>query len=144
MALIEVRIIDQCVAQGVLYAREFGGLLHNRSFGAALVSSTFSDCAPTKQQSRVVESEPASINLPNHAIQNFFSQEITMSNSDTHTWPDLAIALYDQLTQRNAEIAYHFDDLEVAIPGSTGADSERAQWKLNGGIRVTTRSGAAS
>ena len=35
------RIIDQCVAQGVPFAREYGGLLDNRSFGGAQVSRTF-------------------------------------------------------------------------------------------------------
>jgi succinate dehydrogenase / fumarate reductase flavoprotein subunit len=34
-------IIDQCVAQGVPFAREYGGLLDNRSFGGAQVSRTF-------------------------------------------------------------------------------------------------------
>jgi len=36
-----VNIIDQCVAQGVPFAREYGGLLDNRSFGGAQVSRTF-------------------------------------------------------------------------------------------------------
>src|SRR4030088_1465998 len=40
-AQIRVDIIDQCVAQGVPFAREFGGLLANRSFGGAQVSRTF-------------------------------------------------------------------------------------------------------
>ena len=41
LAEISVRIIDQCVAQGVPFAREYGGLLANRSFGGAQVSRTF-------------------------------------------------------------------------------------------------------
>ncbi len=68
-----------------------------------------------------------------------------MANSaDTKTWPELAIGLYDQLTQRNAEITYNFDNFEVAIPSSTNGEAEHAHWKLNGGIRVTTRNGASS
>ena len=68
----------------------------------------------------------------------------TMSdNADTKTWPELAIALYDRLTERNAEIAYNFEDLHVGIPSSTESKEEHALWKLNGAIRVTTRSGAA-
>jgi succinate dehydrogenase / fumarate reductase, flavoprotein subunit len=45
-----VNIIDQCVAQGVPFAREYGGLLANRSFGGALVSRTFYCRGQTGQQ----------------------------------------------------------------------------------------------
>src|SRR5271154_31310 len=41
LAQISVNIIDQCVAQGVPFAREYGGTLANRSFGGAQVSRTF-------------------------------------------------------------------------------------------------------
>ena len=41
LAQISLNIIDQCVAQGVPFAREYGGLLDNRSFGGAQVSRTF-------------------------------------------------------------------------------------------------------
>src|SRR5476649_764180 len=41
LAQVSVNIIDQCVAQGVPFAREYGGLLANRSFGGAQVSRTF-------------------------------------------------------------------------------------------------------
>src|SRR5512135_1944826 len=41
LAQVSVNIIDQCVAQGVPFAREYGGLLTNRSFGGAQVSRTF-------------------------------------------------------------------------------------------------------
>src|SRR6058998_2765715 len=41
LAQISVNIIDQCVAQGVPFAREYGGLLANRSFGGVQVSRTF-------------------------------------------------------------------------------------------------------
>jgi len=65
-------------------------------------------------------------------------------NTDTKTWPELAIGLYDRLTERNAEIAYDFDNFEIGIPSSTEADAQHAQWKLQGSIRVTTRSGAGN
>ena len=45
-----VNIIDQCVAQGVPFAREYGGLLSNRSFGGAQVSRTFYARGQTGQQ----------------------------------------------------------------------------------------------
>ena len=47
---LSVRIIDQCVAQGVPFAREYGGLLANRSFGGAQVSRTFYARGQTGQQ----------------------------------------------------------------------------------------------
>lgn len=72
-------------------------------------------------------------------------KELIMSQtSESKTWPELAIGLYDHLTERNAEIAYNFDNLEVAIPSSTRSGAEYAHWKLNGGIRITTRNGENS
>jgi succinate dehydrogenase / fumarate reductase, flavoprotein subunit len=50
LAEISVKIIDQCVAQGVPFAREYGGLLSNRSFGGSLVSRTFYARGQTGQQ----------------------------------------------------------------------------------------------
>jgi succinate dehydrogenase / fumarate reductase flavoprotein subunit len=50
LAQVSVNIIDQCVAQGVPFAREYGGLLANRSFGGALVSRTFYARGQTGQQ----------------------------------------------------------------------------------------------
>src|SRR5271167_983011 len=50
LAQISVNIIDQCVAQGVPFAREYGGLLSNRSFGGAQVSRTFYARGQTGQQ----------------------------------------------------------------------------------------------
>jgi succinate dehydrogenase / fumarate reductase flavoprotein subunit len=50
LAELSVRIIDHCVAQGVPFAREYGGLLDNRSFGGAQVSRTFYARGQTGQQ----------------------------------------------------------------------------------------------
>ncbi len=50
LAEVSVKIIDQCVAQGVPFAREYGGLLANRSFGGAQVSRTFYARGQTGQQ----------------------------------------------------------------------------------------------
>src|SRR6201993_1700329 len=50
LAQISVNIIDQCVAQGVPFAREYSGLLANRSFGGAQVSRTFYARGQTGQQ----------------------------------------------------------------------------------------------
>jgi succinate dehydrogenase / fumarate reductase flavoprotein subunit len=50
LAQISLNIIDQCVAQGVPFAREYGGMLANRSFGGAQVSRTFYARGQTGQQ----------------------------------------------------------------------------------------------
>ena len=50
LAQVSVNIIDQCAAQGVPFAREYGGLLDNRSFGGAQVSRTFYARGQTGQQ----------------------------------------------------------------------------------------------
>ncbi|HEV8174428.1 MAG TPA: fumarate reductase/succinate dehydrogenase flavoprotein subunit, partial [Actinoplanes sp.] len=50
LAQLSVNIIDQCVAQGVPFAREYGGLLDNRSFGGTQVSRTFYARGQTGQQ----------------------------------------------------------------------------------------------
>jgi succinate dehydrogenase / fumarate reductase flavoprotein subunit len=50
LAEVSVNIIDQCVAQGVPFAREYGGVLANRSFGGAQVSRTFYARGQTGQQ----------------------------------------------------------------------------------------------
>jgi succinate dehydrogenase / fumarate reductase flavoprotein subunit len=50
LAEVSTNIIDQCVAQGVPFAREYGGLLSNRSFGGTLVQRTFYAAGQTGQQ----------------------------------------------------------------------------------------------
>jgi succinate dehydrogenase / fumarate reductase flavoprotein subunit len=50
LAEVSVKIIDQCVAQGVPFAREYGGMLDNRSFGGAQLSRTFYARGQTGQQ----------------------------------------------------------------------------------------------
>jgi succinate dehydrogenase / fumarate reductase flavoprotein subunit len=47
---VSTAIIDQCVAQGVPFAREYGGLLSNRSFGGTQVQRTFYAAGQTGQQ----------------------------------------------------------------------------------------------
>ena len=59
--------------------------------------------------------------------------------TETHTWPDLAVALYDKLTGRGAEITYHFDNLEVHVPASTSSDAAQARWKVHGALRISTQ-----
>ncbi len=58
---------------------------------------------------------------------------------DTRTWPDLAIALYERLTGRNAEIIYEFENFELYVPSSASADAAHAKWRMNGTLRIRTR-----
>src|SRR3954468_12400524 len=60
LAEVSVNIIDQCVAQGVPLAREYGGLLANRSFGGAQVSRTFYARGQTGQQLLLGADRPVS------------------------------------------------------------------------------------
>ena len=60
-------------------------------------------------------------------------------NTETTSWPDLAIGLYDTLTGRGAEITYQFENLEVLVPSNAGAKAEHAMWKVNGTMKIRTR-----
>ena len=72
LAEVSVNIIDQCVAQGVPFAREYGGLLDNRSFGGTQVSRTFYARGQTGQQLllgayQAMERQIAAGNIEMHA-----------------------------------------------------------------------------
>ena len=58
--------------------------------------------------------------------------------TEPSNWPDLAMALWDGLTGRKAEITYHFDHLDVSIPHRVGEGCEYATWKLNGVLKIRT------
>jgi hypothetical protein len=58
---------------------------------------------------------------------------------ETTTWPELGIALYEQLTGRDATIEYQFENMEVSVPSKAGPDAEHAHWKLDGKVNITTR-----
>lgn len=61
-----------------------------------------------------------------------------MAAEHTTNWPDLAIALYERLTGKNAEIAYEFADMHVKIPSGTGPKAEHAEWILTGTVKIKT------
>lgn len=60
-------------------------------------------------------------------------------NTDTTTWPELAISLYDKLTGRGAEITYEFENLEVAVPSGAGTQAQFAKWQINGILKLRAR-----
>ncbi|MBY0404232.1 MAG: hypothetical protein K2X66_10055 [Cyanobacteria bacterium] len=57
----------------------------------------------------------------------------------THTWPELAIGLFEKLTARNAEISYEFENFDILVPSKVGEDSQHAKWKVNGTLRIKTK-----
>ncbi len=59
--------------------------------------------------------------------------------TETTTWPDFAIVLYDLLTGRKAEITYEFDNLELFVPLASGSNPEYAVWKVHGALKVRAR-----
>lgn len=58
--------------------------------------------------------------------------------NNTQTWPDLAIGLYEKLTDRGAEISYEMDNVEVFVPGGTDS-TDQAKWRVNGLLKIRTR-----
>jgi hypothetical protein len=59
----------------------------------------------------------------------------------TQNWSELAISLYNKLADRNAEITYEADDMEVWVPSGVGDDASHAKWKVNGALRIRARDG---
>ena len=56
----------------------------------------------------------------------------------TTSFSDLGRDMWSYLTGKKATIDYTFVDMTVEVPRSTGPDSARASWKLNGTLRITT------
>lgn len=59
-----------------------------------------------------------------------------------NTWPDLAVGLFDKLTERKAEIVYEVENLEIQVPSKVGADAGHATWKINGTLKIRTSGNA--
>jgi succinate dehydrogenase / fumarate reductase flavoprotein subunit len=76
LAQVSVNIIDQCVAQGVPFAREYGGLLDNRSFGGAQVSRTFYAKGQTGQQLLLGAYQALSRQISTGKVQMFSRTEL--------------------------------------------------------------------
>jgi succinate dehydrogenase / fumarate reductase flavoprotein subunit len=76
LAQLSVNIIDQCVAQGVPFAREYGGLLDNRSFGGAQVSRTFYARGQTGQQLLLGAYQSMMRQVEKGTVQSFTNREM--------------------------------------------------------------------
>ena len=67
-----------------------------------------------------------------------------MDNSETTTWPELAVALFDGLTGRGAEIRYSFENMTVEVPSKAGEGQSHAKWVLDGTLSITTSKSGSS
>src|ERR1700692_4780473 len=76
LAQISVNIIDQCVAQGVPFAREYSGMLANRSFGGAQVSRTFYARGQTGEQLLIGAYQALSRQIGQGAVKMFPRAEL--------------------------------------------------------------------
>src|SRR5215204_3524456 len=76
LAQLSVNIIDQCVAQGVPFAREYGGLLDNRSFGGAQVSRTFYARGQTGQQLLIGAYQSMMRQVEKGTVKSFANREM--------------------------------------------------------------------
>tara|TARA_X000000950_G_scaffold232704_1_gene281851 strand:- start:3736 stop:3963 length:228 start_codon:yes stop_codon:yes gene_type:complete len=57
----------------------------------------------------------------------------------TSSWPELAIGLYEKLTDRNAEIIYEFENFRMYVPSGVGPGAAHAAWQFNGILKIRTR-----
>ena len=57
----------------------------------------------------------------------------------TQTWSELITGLYETLSEKKADITYHFEDRKIEVPSGTGQEAEYAIWKLDGKLRVSTK-----
>src|SRR5207245_7920999 len=112
LAQISVNIIDQCVAQGVPFAREYGGLLANRSFGGAQVSRTFYCRGQTGQQLLLGAYQALSRQISVGQVQMFPRTE--MLDLVVIEGQACGIVTRDLMT---GEIAYHAADAVVLGTG---------------------------
>jgi len=120
LAQVSVNIIDQCVAQGVPFAREYGGLLDNRSFGGVQVSRTFYARGQTGQQLllgayQALERQIAAGTVEMHTRHEML--ELIMVPDKDGTERARGIIVRDMLT---GEIETHLADAVVLATGGYG------------------------
>jgi succinate dehydrogenase / fumarate reductase flavoprotein subunit len=115
LAEVSVNIIDQCVAQGVPFAREYGGLLANRSFGGAQVSRTFYARGQTGQQLLLGAYQALATQIAAGGVEMFPRTELLdIVIVDGHA---KGIVVRDLL---NGEISSHAGDTVVLATGGYG------------------------
>ena len=115
LAEVSALIIDQCVAQGVPFAREYGGLLANRSFGGAQVSRTFYARGQTGQQLLLGTYQALSAQIATGQVKMFPRTEmLDLVVADGHA---KGIVVRDMVT---GEIRSHAGDAVLLCTGGYG------------------------
>jgi succinate dehydrogenase / fumarate reductase flavoprotein subunit len=115
LAEVSVNIIDQCVAQGVPFAREYGGLLDNRSFGGAQVSRTFYARGQTGQQLLIGAYQALEKEIANGGVKMYSRTEmLDIVVVDGHA---KGIIVRDMVT---GKISSHAADAVVLATGGYG------------------------
>jgi succinate dehydrogenase / fumarate reductase flavoprotein subunit len=92
LAQISLNIIDQCVAQGVPFAREYGGLLANRSFGGAQVSRTFYARGQTGQQLLLGRSEMLDLVVVEGKARGIVVRDLVSGKVESHSGHAVVLA----------------------------------------------------
>jgi hypothetical protein len=62
----------------------------------------------------------------------------TAADKGTTDITDIGKEIWSYLTGKGATVEYHFDNMHVEVPKTTGPDSPRATWKLDGTLRIKT------
>jgi succinate dehydrogenase or fumarate reductase, flavoprotein subunit, Bacillus subtilis subgroup len=115
LAEVSAAIIDQCVAQGVPFAREYGGLLANRSFGGAQVSRTFYARGQTGQQLLLGAYQALEAQIARGSVKMFPRTEmLDLVIVDGHA---KGIVVRDMIT---GEITTHAGDAVLLCTGGYG------------------------
>jgi succinate dehydrogenase / fumarate reductase flavoprotein subunit len=119
LAEVSVNIIDQCVAQGVPFAREYGGLLDNRSFGGVQVSRTFYARGQTGQQLLIGAYQALERQVAAGTVSTYTRHEMLelIVVDDGHGPKARGIIVRDMVT---GEIQTHLADVVVLASGGYG------------------------
>jgi len=134
LAQVSVNIIDQCVAQGVPFAREYGGLLTNRSFGGAQVSRTFYARGQTGQQLLLGAYQALSRQIGLGTVQMFPRTEmLDIVVIDGHA---KGIVVRDLVT---GELSSHAGDAVVLATGGYGNAFFLATYAKGSNVTATWR-----
>lgn len=62
-----------------------------------------------------------------------------MATENPSTWSELVTSIYQRLTEKNAELTYELENMEVYVPSGVGPDAVHAHWKFNGILKIRAR-----
>jgi len=62
-----------------------------------------------------------------------------MANENPSSWSELVTSIYQKLTEKNAELTYEFENMEIYVPSGVGDDASHARWKVNGVLKIRAK-----